>query len=154
MGLLTLVAVHCATAGFQTLAVDRLAKVGLLMLVALADHLATAGFRTPVAYHLATLGLLILVLLVASSCVTAGVQTLAADHFATARIPTLAADHLATARIPMSVEDLCPSVAKDTMTRLQNFPVSPTQVSRLQLRPEILGVLLQGPRRQRGRRKG
>ena len=129
---MTLMTVHCATAGFptlktghclmaaiQTLPVDRLAKLGLLML----DHFATPGFPTLVAYRVASL---------AVHCATASFPTLAVGCVAVVFL-TLIAHYLATVRFPMLVTDHCPSVAQkvenDSMTRLLSHPASRTQVS-------------------------
>ena len=136
---------HCEAAGFQTLVVHCVAKVALLTF--LKDHLATAGFPTLVAYYLETVGL---PTFVTGRCATAVFLTLTADRLATVGFLTVA-DHLVAARFPMLLEDRCPFVANDTTTRHTNFPASPTQLS---CPPEISGVLLQGSRPQRGRRKG
>ena len=139
---------HRANAGLPTLTTYHLATVGRLVLE--AGHCANPGFQTPAVDLLATVGLLALV---ADDLATAGFPTLAADHCAIAGRPALATYYLATAGSLMFVANRCPSVEKDATTRRPNFHASPTQVSRPWFSPEIFGVLLQGLRLQRGRRK-
>jgi hypothetical protein len=120
----TLKTVHCPRAAIQTLAVDPLAKVGLLTLV--VDHFASPGFPTLVVYLPAQVGLLALV---AVHYATAGFPTLAAGCLEAVFL-TLIAHYLATVRFLMVLENHCPPVAKNGVTRRPNLPASPAQVSR------------------------
>ena len=148
---LRLMVSHCEVAVFQTLAVDRVAKVGHLatmgLLKLVVSHCEAAGFQTLAVHRVAKAGLLTLLADYRATaefptltvglptfepghCVTAGFPTLAADRLATMGFLRLVADHLVMAGFPMLLADHCLSVANDTATRHPNFPASQTQVSR------------------------